>query len=518
MKPDLLLFNVRAITLDPSYPVAELIAVGGGRILHLAGNEELKKLKSRRAVIIDGRKKTVCPGFHDAHIHLPAFAKSLLTINLAPGSGIRSIKDIRAQIKHISHKIPHMAWIRAAGYDEFHLAEKRHPDRRDLDGAAPNHPVKLTHRSGHAHVLNSLALKLTGISRDTEDPSGALIERDTKSGEPTGVLFGMGTFLSQRIPPIGQELLEQGIRMANRELISLGITSIQDCSATNDMSRWKMFRSWKESGLLNVRVNMMIGSGSFSECRQSNFFTHAGQEQLRAGGVKIILDEITGRLNPTQEELNELTLRIHKAGLQAAFHAVEEPTAEAACAAIENALQLAPRTDHRHRIEHCSVCPPLLTKRLASIRAFVVTQPSFIYGNGDRYLETVPGRQLRDLYPLGRLLKNGVQVAAGSDCPIGPANPMLGIYAGVSRRTDTGNPVLPEEKVSPKEMIRMYTDSAARVNFEEEIKGSITPGKVADLVVLSADPTRISVDEIKNIRVEMTILGGRVIWDNEISR
>jgi predicted amidohydrolase YtcJ len=214
-----------------------------------------------------------------------------------------------------------------------------------------------------------------------------------------------------------------------------------------------------------------------------------GEGQLRLSGVKIILDETTGRLHPPQAELNEMVLKIHRLGMQVAIHAIEETAVESACSAIAYALKESPNTDHRHHIEHCSVCPPSLAKRLASLGIMVVTQPSFIYYNGDRYLETVPAEQMK--------------------------HPMLGISAAVSRGTAAGNVLTPEEGVVPLKALQMYTCNGAEATFEEKIKGSITPGKMADIVVLSGDLTRVSPEDIKDLKVEMTILNGEVVWEDK---
>ena len=228
-----------------------------------------------------------------------------------------------------------------------------------------------------------------------------------------------------------------------------------------------------------------------------------------------MVDEVTGRLHPPQKELNELVFEIHRSRFQAAIHAVEEPAIEAACNAVEYALQKLPRSDHRHRIEHCSVCPPTLAKRLASTGVTVVTQPPFIYYSGDRYLETVSPSQLTSLYPLATLIKNRVHIAGSSDCPVVPPNPLIGIYSACSRMSETGNFVQAQEGIAPLEALRMYTTYAARAAFEEDKKGSIRPGKLADLVVLSADPTHVSIEEIKDIEAEMTILNGEIVWNKE---
>jgi len=293
----------------------------------------------------------------------------------------------------------------------------------------------------------------------------------------------------------------------------MGITSVQDASSHNDIEQWKIFHRWKEKGFLKPRVTMMLGSKNFSTYREQDFETKLDKSQLCLGGVKIIIDETTGRLSPSQAELNEMVLRIHQAGFQACLHAVEEKTAEAACSAIEYALKKFHKSDHRHRIEHCSVCPTSLAKRLAASGIMVVTQPSFIYYSGDRYLQTVPPEELKHLYPIKTLLDSGVKVVASSDCPIAPANPMTGIYAAISRITKTGETVLPEEKITAEEALRTYGDNAARATFDEATKGSISPGKLADLVVLNGDPTKVPINELKDIQVEMTILNGEIVWE-----
>jgi predicted amidohydrolase YtcJ len=258
---------------------------------------------------------------------------------------------------------------------------------------------------------------------------------------------------------------------------------------------------------------MALGVEGYEEYRKHSFQTRIDENRLRVQGLKIILHETTGRLYPAQEELNEMLLDIHRSGSQAVLHAIEGKTIEAACKAIAYALKKSPRSDYRHRIEHCSVCTPSLAKRLASLRIMVVTQPSFIYYNGDRYLKSVPKPNLEHLYPLSTLIKNGVAVAGSSDCPVVPANAIMGVYSAVSRKTEAGDFVSPDEQITVLEALKMYTLDAAKATSEERVKGSIEPGKLADLVVLGRDPTKLPADEIKDIEVEMTILGGEVVWE-----
>jgi len=508
---DLILARGNVLTLNPACPRAQLVAVKDDMIISVAANEALPALRGPGTEVIVLNGRTVLPGFHDAHCHLVAFAESLLVPNLAPPS-VNSISDIQGEIRRLSRNLPPGNWIRARGYDEFYLTEKRHPTRRDIDEATTVHPVKLTHRSGHAHVLNSLALTLAGISGETTEPPGAMIERDLETGEPNGVLYGMGDYLSNVAPSLNDCELARGIGLAGERLLSSGITSVQDASASNDLRRWRMFRRWKEEGHLKTRVGMMLGVEAFNRHREEGLLPQTGDNQLRLGAVKIILDETRGYLNPPREELNRKVMEIHQAGFQVALHALEETTVEAACLSLEYALHKLPRRDHRHRIEHCSVCGPAMAKRLASLGIVVVTQPAFIYYNGERYRETVPDEQLRHLYPLATLIKAGLKVSASSDAPVVSPEPLTGIYAAVSRTTRAGQKLLPEECIPPLAAVGMYTQGAAYTSFEETIKGSIVPGKLADLVVLSGDPTGVSPEEIKDLQVEITIIGGEIVW------
>jgi predicted amidohydrolase YtcJ len=508
-----ILINANIITLDPLSPQAAWVAIENDKIVTSGYGKDWKNLKHKNSDIIDCSGKTVIPGFIDAHLHLLSYAKSLVTPDLSPDKNVHSISDIEAMIKRYACNRPSGQWIFGRGYNEFYLSEKRHPNRWDLDKATPDHPVRLTHRSGHIHVLNSLALKLVGITRETGDPDGGLIERDLKTGEPTGLLYEMGDFLYDRIPPLAHTALEKGLRLANQELISLGVTSIQEASSRNDTEQWNLLKSWKESGILHPRVNLMMGIYAFKKNAGSYRLKGRNENQLRLGAFKIILDDTTGRLHPSQPELNAMVLEVHQAGGQIAVHALEEKAVKAACEAIQFAIEKSPAKDHRHRIEHCAVCPPDLARKIASLDISVVTQPAFIYFHGERYLDTVPHDQLKHLYPIRTLLDHGINVAASSDCPIVTPDPLIGIHAAMHRLSSTGHIVGGREKIQPTAAIQMYTLNAARATFEETIKGSITPGKLADLVVLNADPAQLTADEFKNLQVDMTMIGGKVVWE-----
>lgn len=512
------LCNANILTMDPAFPVASCVVIHDQKILTVTTADPFPKFKSKSGRYIDCRGKTIVPGFIDAHCHLTAFAESLMTLNLSPRNQIKAIPDIQNLIDRAAQCLQPGEWIRGGGYDEFSLVEKRHPNRRDLDEVAPVHPVKLTHRSGHAHVLNSLALKKIGISGESPEPPGGFIERDFSTGEPTGLLFGMTEFLKKFVPPMKAGQLEKGMKNVNQRLLSLGITSIQDASPSNNLERFERIRKWKEAGILKPRITMMLGWDAFKEICRDNFFPPPNEESLRFGAVKIMVEETTGQLYPQQSDLNEMIKEIHEGNSQAALHVMEIRSIEAASTAIELALRSSPKPDHRHRLEHCSLCPPELAKRLAALGVTVVTMPAFLYYHGSRYLRTIPPEDLPFLYPLGTLKKCGILVAAGSDSPIAPINPFIGIYAATSRRADTGEVVGEDERIDILEALKLYTIQAAQASFEEKIKGSISPGKMADLVVLNEDPTRLPSDRIKELQAEMTILGGELVWERDPKR
>jgi predicted amidohydrolase YtcJ len=510
---DLILSHANAITLDPAHPRAETVLIRNGKVAAVGDGGALNALGGPDTHIIDCKGQTVLPGFIDAHCHLLAFAESLVSLNLEVRTEIHSISDLQDKIRQVSRNAPPGSWIRGR-YNEFYLAEKRHPTRWELDRATSLHPVRLVHRSGGAHVLNSLALGLVGISREAADPPEGLIERELPTGEPTGLLYGFGDVLARKVPPLDRDSMEQAIRLADERLCSSGITTIHDASSRNDLDRWSLFSTWKSRGLIRPRIRMMLGWKAFDACPADHLLSWStDDDHLRMGGVKIIVHETTGSLSPSQEELNARVLRIHREGSQAVLHAVEENAISACCRAIAHALNHVPRSNHRHRIEHCSVCSPSLAGWIASLGITVVTQPSFIYYSGHRYLSTVPDPHFKNLYPLRRLTEAGITVAGSSDAPIVPISPIVGIYAAVSRKSDAGELILPEEKIAPEAALRMYIEGAARAGFEENSNGSIRPGKLADLVILSADPTRVPVDEIKHIEVEKTIIGGKIAWE-----
>ncbi len=510
---DIILKNSKVITMNARQPTAGLVAITGDKISLVGGNDVMGTAAGAGTKIIDCQGKTVAPGFNDAHCHLFSFIRKLLSIDLSPSS-MRSIADIKAAIKRRAQETPPGKWLSGTNYNEFYLAEKRCPTRWDLDEVAPDHPVVLSHRSLHACVLNSLALSLAGIGMETPDPPGGFIDRDLTTGDPNGILFEMLGYIRDKVmPSFSDEELAEGVALANRHYLSYGITSLHEATFKNDYHRWQIVRGFKDSSRLRSRVYMMLGSQARSQFQEAGLTTGSGDHHLRVGSIKLMLSETTGQLQPPPDELNQQALESHLAGFQLAFHAIEESTVGAAIGALEYADSRLPTAGRRHRIEHCAECPPHLLERLGKLGAAIITQPPFIYYSGERYLAKVAASQLPWLYRIRSTLESGVTVAASSDSPVVPNNPMVGMYAAVTRKAESGQELLLEERISATQALALYTVNGAYVSFEEDIKGAIAPGKLADIVVLSDDPLRVPPERIKDIRVEMTIIGGEVVWE-----
>ncbi len=511
VEPDLILFNARAITLEPDRPTAEAVAVKGDRITWVGSNADLGPFATRDSNLIDCRGMTLVPGFIDAHCHLMAYAASLLAVDCSPRS-VRSIADLQDVLREATHGKPADRWIKGSGYDEFAVAEKRFPTRQELDEAAPSHPVKLDHRSGHACVLSSKALCLAGVSNETPDPIDGVIDRDWDTGEPTGLLLEMNDYVDGAVPPLSPGELSIGVEMASKRLVALGVTSVQDATSANSPERWEALQRLQAGGAIAPRVTMMAGARHLDEFLDEGMRFRHGDDCLNLGAVKVMLTATTGALQPSREELGDFVLKAHRDGFQVAVHAVESEAVEAAAEALLRTRSEAAGPG-RDRIEHCSECPPSVLRMLAHSGIIVVTQPGFVYHSGYRYLSEVPEDIQPWLYRIGSFLQAGLRPAAGSDAPVAEPSPVTGMYAATTRRSASGQEVGPTEAIPAHEALRMYTASAAYAAFQEADKGSIAAGKLADLVLLDGDPTTEDVERILGMRPVLTMIGGRVVWE-----
>jgi hypothetical protein len=337
------------------------------------------------------------------------------------------------------------------------------------------------------------------------------MERDTASGEPSGLLLEMNELVDRTVPPLSWEELVEGVRLASQRFLTAGITSVVDASHTNGPPEWELLRRLRQEGHLLPRLTAMVGYEHREEAARWKG-KQGGDGCPALGAVKILIKELGEEIYPEEDALAEMVSQAHAQGWQVSIHAVEERAVAAAAGALSRALAQLPRQNHRHRIEHCGVCPPPLMEQIATAGLMVVTQPSFLYYNGDRYLRQVPSQRQPHLYPLRSLLVAGVRLAAGSDCPVVGPEVVAGLYGAVARRSKGGQGVGGEEGISIEEALGLYTTAAAYASFAEGERGSIAPGSLADLVVLSDDPMACGAGELLALRAQMAIVGGQVVW------
>ena len=296
---DLIFRNADVFTLDTQRPQADFVAVQNGKILFAGAKDSLNNFTGPGTKILDCEGKTLLPGFNDAHCHIFSFLRKLTSVDLGAPQ-IKSIPDIQAAIKAKAAKTPPGQWITGTDYNEFYLAEKRHLTRWEIDAAAPDNPVMLTHRSLHGCVLNSRALALAGITIETPEMPGTMIDRDVnKGGEPNGFLAEMVGYLREHVmPPISEKELLTGIKLANEEYLAQGLTSLQDATYVNDLKRWRKYQEFKEKGILQSRVYMMTGVETLPEFQNAGLIFGAGDENLRLGAIKIVPTLIAEKMHP----------------------------------------------------------------------------------------------------------------------------------------------------------------------------------------------------------------------------
>ena len=510
---NLILTNANILTMAAELPRAQFVAIRESKIVGVGPMEQAGQFKGPSSREMDCQGMTLLPGFYDAHLHILALAGSVTGVDCRPSS-VRSVPQLTEAIRLRARETPSGEWIRAYGYDEFHLAEKRHPTRQELDSTSADHSVRLDHRTGHASVLNSRALISMGISKSTPDPVDGIIQRDETTGEPTGILLEMGQYLRNGSKAEdNQDRFLEGVKRADRLLLSKGITSVVDAGPGNDLGRYKTLHDLKSAWKLSSRVTMMVGMDHLASFIDEGIAPGHGNNDLRIGAVKLMLTATTGAIQPDPDELREHVVQIHKMGFQVAIHAVEADAVEAAADSIANAQSSDQMSHRRHRIEHCSECPPKTLAKLKASGAMVATQPGFIYHNGDQYISKVEEDLRPYLYPLKFFMDADMVVAAGSDAPVIRPDPLTGIYSAVTRCTENGAHVAKGQEVSVEEALRMHTINGAYASFQEKERGSISVGKLADLILLDQDPTKVSQESVKDVAVVMTMIGGEVVWE-----
>lgn len=506
---DLLLVNATVITLDPSRPTADALAVRNGRIAAVGSWAELRSYRGRGTQLIDAGGAIAVPAFHDAHCHLLSYARSRSWLNLRAA---RSMADVRAAVAAHAAQMPAGAWVRAFGYDETILAGGRHPDRHDLDAVAPDRPVRLQHRSLHVDVLNTMALRLVGLMDARPG-----VERDSATGEPTGRLYSAAELLRAHVPHGAVDDLAADVRRASEELLAEGVTTVQDASVTNGLGQWELFHRLSRSGDLGVRVIMMAGAAHWRELAghgssppvgdtpvTSPRRPHACPPRVRLGPVKFMLDEATS--DPAEVRARVAAAR--RAGRPVALHAVSE--AEVAIAM--HALRGASRRERGipDRIEHGAMIPDAWLPELRALGIAVVGQPTLVYERGDFYRSAYPPETHGWIHRARSLLAAGITYAASSDAPVTDPSPTLGLFAATRRITPTGAVLGPQERLGAIEALEAFTLAPARVGGMAHELGRLRVGALADIAVIDRETLHMASADAPPVR--MTIMEGNVVW------
>ncbi|MFB0560434.1 MAG: amidohydrolase [Candidatus Lokiarchaeia archaeon] len=529
---NLCLVNGNIITLDLGNPRAEAVAVRHGKIIGVGTNEEMKSLIDEKVKIIDLEGKTVLPGFSDCHIHLLGHGAMLNMLDLKE---VKSIEEIKDKLRKEAERKASESWIVGHGWDDSTLAENRLPTRWDLDEAAPDNPVTLMRICGHISCVNSKALELANITAETESPPGGKIDKDPKTNEPTGIMREAAGFMVISLVSLGDEDYALALKRACEEAVSKGLTSIH-CMPILDQAQdfqGRAFQTMLMRDELPLRVYLQIPEASLHSLMNLGFYTGFGNPRLKIGAIKIILDgSLGGRtaamLEPFSDDpgnlgiliydeakLREIVKNAHMADFQLAIHCIGDRAAVVALDAIEEALREKPKEDHRHRIEHASVLNEELIEQMKKLEIVASVQPPFIVSDGRWMLDRVGEERAKYVYPFKTLLEEGIKLAAGSDCPVEFMDPLPGIQAAVSREVTPDYTFIPEQRVSVEQAIHSYTLGAAYASFEENIRGSIETGKLADFVVLSDDPLKVPTNKIGEIEVEMTIVDGEIVYSKK---
>ncbi|MGD2142164.1 MAG: amidohydrolase [Candidatus Bathyarchaeota archaeon] len=502
------------------------VVTQGSKIVAVGPSEDMTISPAAEVINVEG--KTIIPGFIDSHTHFILMGvRTLTNLDL---SKTRSLEEVLDLIEARVPNVPGGEWLEGHGWDESAWPEKRYPTRYDLDSVSPQIPVILTPYYGHLVSVNSLALEVADVNKDTPDPPGGEVVKDPETGEPTGILRDEAIGLMEKArPPTTAEASLQGLRKACEIALTWGCTSIHELGA--DTTQLSTYQKARKDGTLRVRAYVMPTARFTEEYLDSlevlGIHTGFGDEHYRIGAAKIYSDGSMGArtavltepyaddptarglhtLNP--EELRKRVTKAHGIGMQIAIHAIGDGGIEAALDAYEAALEEYPREDHRHRIEHCEILTGEQIQRIKRLKIIPSMQPNFAGewgGPGGMYEQRLGPKRVKMNNPYRRLLDEGIQIAFGSDCgycPPWPMNPLYGLWAAV-------NHPLEESRISLEEAVRAYTLDAAYSSFDEKIKGSLEPGKLADIAILSHDLTAIDPDEIKNVTVDITMVGGKI--------
>ncbi|MFD9893607.1 amidohydrolase [Amycolatopsis sp. NPDC059027] len=523
------------LTLDNAGRRAGALAAKAGRITAVGTDREIAELIGPDTRVLDLGGRTAIPGFVESHNH-PAFFGMTLAAPVDAGSPPNdTIDDIVGRVAQaVSDRDPG-EWVRGFRYDDTLLADRRHPARSDLDAVSPRNPVVLTHVSGHFCVANSAALREVGISATTPDPPGGHIARDER-GEPTGLLVETAAFLvTSRLPGQGADELADALRLADAEYLANGITSVHDTGIglIGGSAELEAYRTLWRTGGLRTRIRGYLFDGlvpGLAEGRPERPDLGDADDRFALTGVKIIADgSIQGRTGCLAEgytcapgehgmmlvepaELGRRIAALDAAGWQVAVHGNGDAAIDAIIDGYSR-LGAPDGTGRRHRIEHCQTVREDQLDRMAAHDVFASFFIKHVYYWGDRHHDTFLGpERARRISPLASARKRGIHFGLHSDTPVTPVPPLEGIWCAVRRTTREGALLGPEQAVDVDAALRGYTIDAAYLAGEENLKGSLEVGKLADLAVLSDDPATVDPDHLRSLRVEATVSGGEIAW------
>jgi len=526
---DLVVRHANILTVDPNLPRAEAFAVANGKFIAVGKTTDIAPLVGPQTRVLELRGRTVVPGFNDAHIHpAPVYPPESrwAAVDCSP-KNIRTIDDLIVALRHKAEGIPAGQWVNGSRYQETKLG--RHPTRQDLDRASTNHPILISHSSGHQSVCNSFALELARVTRDTPDPPGGKFVRDA-GGELTGLLQERAAGLvraavRREVSPPETETIA-GYQECFRQYLQHGLTTVQVAGISPASARLLEKARTDE---LSIRLYVMFSEDALAEALQRKQ-AEGPDDPVRFGAIKMFhgnsLSAQTCWLSKPyenrpdyfgvaparrQEALDQLILKIHTNGLQAAVHSNGDREIDMLVTAFERALLQAPRPGHRHRIEHGSVLTAELLPRIKAAGLIVVPH-SYIWEHGDK-MENYGAWRWEWMHPARALLDQGIPIAGHSDAPVSAAEPLLRIQDMVTRTSAEGKVYGASQRITAEEALHAWTLGAAYAEFAEHRKGSISAGKVADFVVLSADPTQTRPETIKDIAVEKTFIAGRAAFE-----
>lgn len=541
---DLILTNGNIYKIDKNNNIVNALAVKDGRIHKTGSNEEILSLKQENTKVINLDGKTVLPGFNDSHMHILSYGYSLTQVDLI---GTNSIEDLKNRMSnHIkTNNIEIGKWIKGRGWNHDYFKDNKvFPTRYDLDKVSQIHPILVTRTCGHVASVNSKALEIMGIKKGSPQIEGGHFDLD-ENGEPTGIFREKAlsqVYNSIASPNIHEikDMIIAAISQMNR----YGLTSAgtDDLGALPDNDYEKVILAYNElknENKLNIRVYEQCLIPDFKEYEnfiKKAYITGSGDEFFKIGPLKILLDgslgartaalnqpyeddrENTGIITCSQDDLDKIVNLANKNDCQVAIHGIGDRAIEMGLLSIERALNSNKKQDHRHGIVHAQITNEKIFNKFKDLDAIAYIQPIFLDYDWSIVASRIGSERESTSYNWRAMIDMGIHCAMGSDSPVETFDPMKGIYEAVTRKDLTGKPKdgwLPEQALTVAQAIEGYTIEGAYASFEENIKGSIEDGKLADIVVLNKNPYSVNPDEIKDIEVEMTIVNGEIVYESK---